>query len=410
MEKLKFSAHQKIIVALLAITQFTVVLDFMVMSPMGDILMKSLNIVPKQFGLAVSSYAFSAGLSGILTAGFADRFDRKRLLIFFYTGFILGTFLCSIAPNFHFLMMARIVTGLFGGVIGSISMTIVTDLFPLQMRGRTMSTIQMGFAASQVLGIPIGLYIANLWGWHAPFTMIVGLGVLIVLLISRFMEPVDQHLSEENANNVWEHFRDVLSKGNYQIAFLTTALISIGAFLLQPFSATFLVNNLKVSHAQLPMVFMVTGISSFIIMPIIGRMSDKLDKFKIFAIGSIWAIVMIDVFCNLTPMPLWMIIGVNILLFIGIMSRMVPATAYISAVPEMADRGAFMSINSSLQQVAGGIAAAFAGMVIVQKDKFSPLEKFSELGYITIAICVVCIYLVYRISLIVKSKNDAYSL
>ena len=204
------------------------------------------------------------------------------------------------------------------------------------------------------------------------------------------------------------HFQSVLSETNYQIAFITTALISIGGFLLQPFSATFLVNNLKVSHAQLPLVFMITGISSFIIMPIIGRLSDRIDKFKIYAIGSVWAIIFIYIFCNLTAIPLWMIIGVNILLFMGIMSRMVPATAYISAVPEMKDRGAFMSINSSLQQVAGGIAAAGAGMVIVQKDKFSPLEHFSDLGYIAIAISVLCIYLVYRVSLIVKAKSTVH--
>lgn len=157
-----FTGYQKFVVFILAITQFTVILDFMVMSPLGDILMKSLNLAPSRFGLAVSAYAFSAGIAGLLTAGFADRFDRKKLLLFFYIGFIIGTIMCGIAQTYVTLLIARIITGLFGGVIGSISMAIITDLFSLQQRGRVMGFVQMGFGASQVLGVPIGLYLANI--------------------------------------------------------------------------------------------------------------------------------------------------------------------------------------------------------------------------------------------------------
>ena len=164
-----FTGYQKFAIFILALTMFTVVLDFMVMSPLGDILMKSLNLKPAHFGFAVSAYAFSAGISGLLTAGFADRFDRKKLLLFFYTGFIAGTAWCGVANSFESLLLARVVTGLFGGVIGSIILAIATDLFPPQMRGRVMGFIQTAFAASQVLGIPIGIYLSNQWNWHVPF-------------------------------------------------------------------------------------------------------------------------------------------------------------------------------------------------------------------------------------------------
>lgn len=153
-----FSPYQKFVISILAITQFTVILDFMVMSPLGDLLMKSMDIKPSHFGIAVSAYAFSAGLSGLLTAGFADKYDRKKLLLFFYTGFIAGTVLCGIANSYPLLIGARI--------IGSISMAIVADLFSLQQRGRVMGFMQMGFGASQVMGIPVGLYLANAWGWQ----------------------------------------------------------------------------------------------------------------------------------------------------------------------------------------------------------------------------------------------------
>ena len=160
---------------MLAFLQFTIILDFMIISPLGAILLRDLHLPTQKFGLVVSVYAFSASLSGLLAAGFADRFDRKKLLLFFYTGFTGGTLFCGLAPTYQLLLAARIVTGVFGGVIGSISMAIITDLFPLNMRGRVMGVVQTSFAASQVLGLPLGLYLANRWGWHAPFLMIVAL-------------------------------------------------------------------------------------------------------------------------------------------------------------------------------------------------------------------------------------------
>src|SRR6202049_4268750 len=185
-----FSTYQKFAIFILAITQFTVILDFMVMSPLGDILMKSLSLKPSHFGFAVSAYAFSAGISGLLTAGFADRFGRKKLLLFFYPGFIAGTLLCCIANTYPLLVGARIITGLFGGVIGSISMAIIADLFDIQHRGRVMGFVQMVFGASQVLGIPIGLYLANSWGWHAPFLWVAVMAIIIAVLIAVKLQPL----------------------------------------------------------------------------------------------------------------------------------------------------------------------------------------------------------------------------
>ncbi|MFD2520726.1 MFS transporter [Emticicia soli] len=404
MKKTSFTGYEKLVIALLAVTQFTVVLDFMVMSPLGDILMKSLEINPKQFGLAVSSYAFSAGISGLLAAGFADKYDRKKLLLFFYVGFIIGTLFCALAPNYELLVAARIFTGLFGGVIGSIGMAIITDIFAIEQRGRVMGVVQMGFAASQVLGIPIGLYLANLWGWHSPFLMIVGLSIIIALAIMQGLKPVDKHLALKTERNVFEHFRHVLSSKNYQIAFAGTALLSVGGFLMMPFGSAFAINNLKITQDDLPLIYMITGIASLVIMPIVGRLSDKFDKFKVFAFGTGWAIVMTVIYTNLPPVPLWSILIINILLFAGIMSRMIPSTSLMTAIPQMQDRGAFMSINSSLQQIAGGIASIVAGFIIVQKDRYSPLENYPTLGVISVVIMLICLWLVYKVNVLVKHK------
>ena len=392
-----FTGLQKVVIAILALTQFTVILDFMVMSPLGDMLMKSLLINPQQFGFAVSAYAFSAGISGFLAAGFADRYDRKNLLLFFYAGFILGTLFCALAPNYPLLLAARIITGLFGGVIGSVGMAIVTDLFVIQQRGRVMGFVQTGFAASQVLGIPIGLYLANIWGWHAPFFLVVIMGILIFLAVWRVFPPVNAHLNVAHEHNAVDHLLSTIRNKKYQTAYLATAMLSIGGFLLMPFGSAFLVNNVAITQEQLPVIFMVTGLFSLVIMPVVGGLADKIDKFKLFAFGSVWTIIWMIIYTNLTPVPIWIVLIVNVLLFIGIMSRMVPATAIMSGVPEMKDRGAFMSVNSSLQQVAGGLAAVLAGAIIVQKTPTSPLEHYPILGIIGSGVILLCLWLVYRV-------------
>ena len=399
-----FTSYQKFVIFILAVTQFSVILDFMVMSPLGDMLMKSMSLKPSQFGLAVSAYAFSAGISGLLTAGFADRFDRKKLLLFFYLGFIVGTIFCSMASTYPLLIAARIITGLFGGVIGSISMAIITDLFDIHHRGRVMGFIQMGFGASQVLGIPISLYIANIWGWQSPFILVAVIAGVVALLIMTKLEPVTKHLELQQNRNAFSHLLNTVAKKDYRVAFTATALLSIGGFMMMPFSSAFSINNLHITQLQLPTLFMVSGVSSLIIMPMVGKLSDKVDKFKLFAVASLWMMIMVIIYTHLSVTPLWLVIILNILMMMGIMSRMVPSTALVTGIPDMQDRGAFMSVNSSLQQIAGGIAAAVAGMIVVQKDKFSPLEHYPTLGYTMVGISMVGVFLLYRVSVMVKRK------
>jgi predicted MFS family arabinose efflux permease len=401
----KFTRYQTFVVVLLALLQFTVILDFMVLSPLSDILMKSLHMTTKEFGSVVSAYAFSAGISGFLAAGFADKFDRKKLLVFFYTGFIAGTIFCGLANSHEALLTARIITGVFGGVIGSISMAIITDIFSLQQRGRVMGFVQMAFAGSQILGIPIGLYLATTWNWHATFFMVVAISVIVFAMILSTLKPITAHLKVQHDKNALEHLWHTVKKKDYRTGFMATALLSMGGFLLMPFTSAFLVNNVKIAQEDLPLLFLFTGMSSMIIMPIIGKISDKIDKYRLFTIGSLLAVVMVLIYTNLPPSPLWLVVIINMVLFMGVMSRMVPATALNSAVPGLAERGAYMSVNSSLQQMAGGLAAVFAGFVVVQKGPGAPLEHFNWLGFLMVAIMLWALYLVFRVDRIVKAKT-----
>ncbi|CAI2769205.1 MFS transporter [Flavobacterium collinsii] len=406
-ESTAFSTNQKIIIAILALLQFTVILDFIVISPLGDILMKTLDMTTSNFGFTVSAYAFSAGISGLLAAGFADKFDRKKLLIFFYTGFIIGTIFCALSTSYTMLLLARIVTGLFGGVIGSVSLAIVTDLFIIHQRGRVMGVIQMAYAASQILGVPLGLYCANHWGWHSSFLMIAVLGLIILLAIITQMPAITKHLELQSDKSPFLHLWHTLSNKSYQLGFTAIALLSVGGFMLQPFGSAFLVNNLGISQLDLPMVFFLTGLSVLFIMPIVGKLSDKVNKFWLFTAGSVLSIIMIIIYTNLTPIPLWQIVVLTMIMFMGIMSRMIPATTLNTAIPEMKDRGAYMSITSSMQQIAGGISAVCAGFIVHQKTKTAPLENYDILGYVIAVITLFTIFLIWRVNKLVQSKDTA---
>ncbi len=384
------------VIALLAFIQFTVVLDFMILSPLGALLLQELNVTPAQFGLVVSAYAFSAGIAGLLAAGFADKFDRKKILLFFYFGFVGGTVLCGIAPNYYFLLGARIVTGLFGGVIGSVSFAIIADLFPMEVRGRVMGTIMTAFAASQVLGIPLGLFLSNLWGWHAPFLMIAAVSGAVGLVIVYRLEPITAHLGEMSDRKALHHLLLTVSQPKYIYAFCATALLATGGFMLMPFGSAFSVHNLGIPMEQLPIVYMATGVTSIIAGPLVGKLSDQIGKYQIFVIGSVIAVVMVAYYTRLGVTPLWVVIVVSAILFVGISARMISASALTSGVPELKDRGAFMAINSSLQQLSGGVASLVAGLIVVQTTG-GRLEHYEELGYVVVVAIAITAVLMYKI-------------
>jgi predicted MFS family arabinose efflux permease len=400
-----FTRYQKFVIAILAILQFTIVLDFMVLSPLGAILLPELNITPSRFGLVVSAYAFSAGASGLMAAGFADKFDRKKMLLFFYAGFIAGTVLCAIAPNYHFLLIARIITGLFGGVIGSVSFAIITDLFPIETRGRVMGFVQMAFAASQVLGIPVGLLLANYFGWHSPFWMIAGFAVVVGCTIWIHMQPVKEHLLLKHNRSAFQHLWKTVSNADYVKGFTATVLLATGGFMLMPFGSAFMTNNMKISLEHLPLLYGITGVFSILSGPLIGRLSDKVGKYKIFVLGSVLGICMVLIYTNLGATPLWIAIALNVILFVGISSRMISASALLTAVPDPQDRGAFMSINAAVQQISGGIASAIAGMIVVQNSS-GALVHYNTLGYVVVLSMMVAILLMYFLNKHIQKKQQ----
>ncbi|HWL86646.1 MAG TPA: MFS transporter [Polyangiaceae bacterium] len=393
---MKFTRYQTFVVAVLAFLQFTIVLDFMILSPLGALLLQELHISTAQFGLVVSVYAFSAGISGFLAAGFADRFDRKKLLMFFYSGFILGTVLCGVVRDYHMLLLARMVTGLFGGVIGAINFAIIADLFPYELRGRVMGFVQTAFSASQVMGIPLGLYLSNHWGWHAPFLMIAGAALVVWVVVLLRLKPIDAHLQLSSGRNPVKHIFETVTKTRYLWAFGTTMLLSTGGFMLMPFASTFTVHNLGLSLHQLPIIYMMTGISSMFVGPLIGRLSDRVGKYPTFVVGTLLCAVIVVFYCNLGTTPLWQVVLFNMALFATVVTRLISSQALISGVPAMKERGAFMSVNSSVQQLSGGVATSIAGVIVVQTPS-GRLDHYDILGYVVCTAFFLTIALMYKV-------------
>lgn len=392
-----FTRYQKWVVALLAFLQFTVILDFMIISPLGVLMMRQLDITPAQFGFAVSVYAFAAGTSGLLAAGFADRFDRKKMLLVFYSGFLGGTLLCGVAHSYQFLLFARTITGIFAGVLGSTVFAITTDLFAYQMRGRVMGFLQTAFAASSVIGIPLGLYLSGIWSWNAPFLLIVPIGVLVGLAAARFLQPIDAHLKLRHDRSALQHLWRAVSTPRYLQGIATTCLLATGGFVLMPYSSAFTVNNLGLTISQLPWVYTITGLCSIVAGPLIGRASDVYGKFRVFCFGCAATIIMVLIYTHLGVTPISLVILVNCLLFVGVSSRMISSSALISAIPSATDRGSYMSISSSVQQISGGIAAVIGG-AIVSVSASGTLEHFDIVGYLLVGTTLVTLVMMYFIN------------
>lgn len=391
-----FTSYEKFVIGIIATVQFTVILDFMVLSPLSAILLEEMKITTAQFALVVSAYALSAGISGLSSALFADKFDRKKLLLFFYTGFIIGTLLCAVAPDYGFLMVARIVTGIFGGVMSSISYAVITDLFPIEKRGRVMGYVQTAFAASQVLGIPVGLFLAEKYNWHFPFYVIVVFSVIVAFVIFLKMKPITAHLLENKNRKPLRQMAEIVQNKRYLTGFAATVLLSTGGYMLMPFGAEFANENLGISLKELPFLYVVTGIFSIIFGPILGKWSDKIGKFKVFLFGTTMTFVFVAIYTNLGTTPLWIAILLNVILFIGINARIISSSAMVTAVPEAKDRGAYMSINSSVQSVSGALASMLAGLIVVQAAD-GKLLRYPVLGLVVICTMLISIFLMRRV-------------
>ena len=408
----KFTPYEILVLVFLIFLQITVVIDFVVISPLGVLIIDDLKVSAAQFGEIVSAYAFAAGISAFLCSSFSDRFDRKKLLLVFYCGFLVGTLLCGLSTNYLFLVLARTVTGFFGGVIGSIILAIVTDLFNFERRGLVMGMIQSAFAASQILGIPLGIFFGSHFGWQSVFWVIVVIGAVVGFMIYFYLRPIDGHLAFVKEKGLLKNIHKTLTNRSYWNTYAAVCLVMVGGFMILPFSSAFMVKDLGLTIDQLPYVYVVSGVVSLIFGPVIGRLSDRYGKFPFFVVGSIITAAMVLVFTNLHVLifdnnyaayTYAVVLAVNGVLFIGITSRMVTLQALNSAIPSISDRGAFMNVNSGIQMIAGGIASYVAGQLVTLSAD-GRVNDFYRIGLVVAVASLITVVNVYYINKRVKLK------
>jgi predicted MFS family arabinose efflux permease len=365
----------------LAGIQFTHILDFMIMMPLGPQLTRLFGISDAQFGLLVSAYTLSAGISGLVATTYVDRFGRKRLLLVLYTLFALATLACGLAPGYGFLMAARVAAGVFGGVLSAVSQTIVADVVPFERRGRAMGIVMSAFSVSTVAGVPASLWLANLSDWHAPFFGIALMSGLLVVAAALSMPALDQHLHTPRSGGVWRGVGQVLADPNHQRAFAFSALLMFTGFTVIPFITIYMQANVGLVDEQIPYVYLVGGAATLFTARLFGRMTDHHGKVRTFTWLALSVTVPIMVTTLLPRVPLWVVLIVSTSLFVCLSGRMIPGMALVASAADPARRGTFMVLNAAVQSAAMG-AASLIGGLIISRDAAGQVERYGWTGVI----------------------------
>lgn len=401
-----FSKSEKILLAILASIQFSSIVDFMIMMPLGPYLMRIFNITPHQFGLLVSSYTFFAGLSGFTASLFVDKYDRKSCLMLFFTGFSIGTVACGLAPSYETLLLARGLTGIFGGVLSSLVLSIVSDAIPFERRGGAMGVVMTSFSMASILGVPFGLFLADKFSWHTPFLVLGGLSCVLCFVIWKYIPKMAGHLVEASQRlHPVRVLLNIFDNPNQRRALVFMFCVIFGHFALVPFLSPSMVANAGMKESELPLIYMVGGAFTIFTSPFIGRLADRYGKQKIFFYGALITILPILAITNLGVSPLWVILTATASFFVFSGARMIPATALVSGTTMPRNRGSFMSIVSCVQQLTSAIASYVAGIIVVQTPD-GRLEKYNVVGFIAIAFTLIAVYLSKTLKTIEVPAHD----
>ena len=364
----------------LGAVQFTHIIDFMIMMPLGAQLMRVFDITPAQFTHLVASYGLAAAVSGFIGGFFMDRFDRKRALLITYTGFGLTTLACALAPTHHWLLVARLAAGAFGGLAGALVNAMIADVIPLERRGRATSVVMSAFPMASVLGVPAGLILAGKFGWHAPFFMLAGCAVLTLTLAALALPHL--HTAVHGHEPI-RQMREILTHGIHLRALALGAVLIMGGGCLVPFVAPSMVANMGIAESELPIAYVVGGVCALVSMPVIGWLSDHVNRLRLLTGISAAAAAVAVIITHLGASSLGFVSMMMAFFMVTMSGRFAPAMTMITNAVESRYRGGFMAVNAALQQAASALATALAG-VFVTRDPAGHLVGYHILGYIAV--------------------------
>lgn len=388
---------EKLYVLILATIQFVHILDFVIMMPLGPNFMRVFDITTTQFSALVSAYTFSAGIVGFIGALYADHFDRKRFLLFNFTGFIIGTAMCAMAQGFASLLIARIIAGAFGGVLNACVLSLIAELIPFKRRGTAMGVVMSAFSVSSVVGIPIGLYLANLFDWHAAFIFICILAAFFWVAAVIILPPVKVDHEPTTLVQNLKNFQKILAQPDYLISFSLTVILAFGVFGIVPFISPYMVKNVGLTERDLPLIYLIGGTCSIISSRIIGRACDRHGSFKVFRFLAIVSIVPMLLITNAPALPIWGGLIITSLFMVFVSGRFIPAMTLISGVVKPKERGTFMSLENSFRQLAAGASSQIAG-ILITTGVTGELVGYNRVGYIGIMTSVVAIFIALKVT------------
>lgn len=406
MQALSLKAERRLLLTLAAI-QFTHITDFVIMMPLGPQFLRIFQISPAQFSLLVSAYTVSAAVFSLLAAFVLDRWDRKRTLLFVYSGFILGTCLCGLAQTYSQLLFARALAGAFGGTVGSVCLAIVGDVVPPERRGRAMGILMTSFSVATVFGLPLGLLIAAHAGWHWVFLSLAIVGILIFFFAKKEVPSIAGHL-EKVATSKWTEMREILSSSSCLKGLGFSGLVMAAGFLIVPFLSPSLVANVGILESELSLVYFIGGICTFFTSPLIGRASDRWGHVRVFVFIAALSLVPILLITHLPPLPLWEVLMCTTLFMVVSGGRMVPAMAILTSLVPGEKRGSYMSLVTFFQQLCMGLASLIAGKLVLS-DSAGRLLHFERTGYVAAFVTLAAIGMALRLKAVVQTGTGHHA-
>lgn len=378
--------HEWPILLVLSGVQFAHVLDFVILMPLAPQLMRMLDITPQEFAYQVSAYTFSAALAGLVGATVIDRFDRKRALIWIFCGFLLGTLGCGLAVGFKTLLIGRIVTGAFGGIIQALVFAILGDSIAEQRRGRAMGTVMSAFSFASIAGVPLGLFLATEYDWRMPFFALSALSFVILLSMTKALPPLQSHFQSrkvrttEKSGHLIATLR-LIGERNTRIAFGLIASLMFGGFTVIPFMSAYLVANVGLEERDLATVFFIGGLATFLTQRLVGRIADRFGKRRVFTVLALLSILPTLLLTHLPTVSLSVAITVTTLFTVLVSARAVPSLAMITSSIERSRRGSFLSLTSAVQQASSGAASLSAG-AIIGLGAAGQITSYDGVGYL----------------------------
>ncbi len=391
--------NEKFLLLLLALVQFAHIIDFMIIMPLGAQFMDIFQISPQQFSLIVSSYALSAFVMSLLGALFIDRFDRKKILLNLFIGFALGTIACSMATGYLSFLAARCLTGAFGGMLSALVLSIVADSVPFERRSSAMGIIMTAFSVASVVGVPTGIFLAAEFSWRMPFAAVGFLALFGCILIYKYIPSMTGHFNtEKGVSSPWSVIANIAKNKNQRSALLFSTALMLGHFTIIPFIAPYMQLNIGFSDHQVAYIYLAGGTLTVFLLPLFGKIADKVGNAQVFTVASFFALFSIWVLTNLGTVSIVLALVVTSSYFVVSSGRSVPATTMVTSVVSPESRGGFMSVRSSVNQLALGLASLISGSIVV-KNSSGTLDNYEYAGYVAIIMSLVAVGIAWRLKL-----------